>query len=450
MKAALVVDHGLGRSFVNGGGEVVNAYPELGEPGSKGVEWLIGVPGDALFAQLQSTGERVAAIAPAWANQAIVITDQNTFVLNRDGTWTRVGDGLTGPVQLAFNGTVGTAANGAIGIEITQTSVSQIIDADFYPTKTLDFIAGVFVGVRPGTDQYFISRPYSNTYEPQDFKTAEGSPDGLVAAVARDRELVLLGVSTTEVHGIVADAVFPFDSVQGSLTNYGCASPYSAILVEKSVIWLTNEGEVVQMAGYRPRRISSHMIEEELRELRDEWGMAFAWQYTEDGHRFYGLQVGGQTFVADLSWQTPRWAKREGAKKTTYPVTALNKVFEKTLFGDDMGRVREMGLEHLQSVDGDLPMTIGSMPQKGELEFNVSELELETIVGEGGNISIELSEDDGRTWSNQITGSLGALGNYIHQVVFNNLGSFRNMRVRVRVSGPVKKRVSSVARVEAY
>lgn len=445
MKVPFVLSHGKGRSFVGGGGELVNAYAQAAPTGTKEAAWLIGCPGTALFAQLLFDNEKIAAIQPAFGDKAVVVTDLSTYVLSADGTYTRLGAGLSGKVSTASNGVTVAAVNGTTGLWITASSVTVIADADFEPADTVAFLAGFFVFTQSGTGRYFITELYGIGIDGLDFATAESAPDNLVAVVALRRELWLLGTETVEVHSLTGGS-FPFGALTGVSITFGCVAPFSAIAVDQSVCWFAPNGIVYQSQGYGPLRISTHEIEEELTEIRDAWGDAFAWTYVEDGHQFYMLTVGGRTYGFDFA--TRLWHRRDTGGTGRHAANCAATVWNKVLVGDDRGRVLHLAKDYLDDAGVPMTVTMGSLPFRREGYFSVPSFEVDAEVGNGGVATLETSEDDGHTWSDRLEADMGAVGDYLRSLHWDQLGMFhKDFRARVRVSGNFRKRVAAAAEV---
>jgi hypothetical protein len=63
---------------------------------------------------------------------------------------------------------------------------------------------------------------------------------------------------------------------------------------------------------------------------------------------------------------------------------------------------------------------------------------LVTGAGSDPQITLEMSDDSGRTWRTAATKSLGLLGEYRSRVRWERLGSSRDRVYRVSISDPVK------------
>ena len=64
-----------------------------------------------------------------------------------------------------------------------------------------------------------------------------------------------------------------------------------------------------------------------------------------------------------------------------------------------------------------------------------------SIEGDGQDplISMQLSKDGARTWSNWFTTRMGKVGEYQTQAVYRRLGVAEQMTFKIRISAPVKK-----------
>ena len=452
-QVTLATSHGQGRSGVGRGGELINAFPQLAAEDAKAPAWLICAPGTALFKQLQTTGETVLAMEPAFTDRMVVVTDASIYSVQASGDYSVLGVGLPGPVSTAHNGQVAVVVNGVSGLVITQSAANVITDPDFLPADTVDFIAGYFVFTRSATNgagQYFISGVYTTDFDALDFATAESAPDNLLAVVALRREIWLFGAETVEVHAVTT-GTFPFQPLPGVSINHGCAAPLSAISVGQSVVWFSESGIIFQSIGYQALRISTHEIEEEIKALKADWANAYAWTYIEDGHEFYCLTV-GETATFTFDFATRRWHKRTSVGTDGRHIAkACASAFGKVFVGDTKGRIHELSTDYKTDVDGDVVMIVGSLPyeRKDKRHFNTPTLTIDCEVGQGAGATLEHSDDDGNSWSSRLSISLGALGEHNRVARWTRLGTSRRKRFRLRLYGDARKRMATTAELGA-
>jgi len=445
-KVQFAIEHGKGRSSVGSGSELVNMFAQRAPKGAKDSVYLLGTPGLSLFSMLATAGESVANLQP-FGNDVVVISDVSTYLLFSDGTYQYLGAGLSGSVSAATNGTVVCAVNGTTGVVITTTSVSVITDPDFLPADTVTFIGGFFVFNRRGSGQYFISSLYGTDFDALDFATAESAPDDTIAVLALRREIWLMGENTVEVHTLTGGS-FPFSPLTGVSINFGCASSFSARKVDQSIVWLSPDGIVYQSNGYAALRISTHEIEEEMKPLADQWATSFAWDYIEDGHQFYVLTMGTETFCFDFA--TRLWHKRSTISTGSHIAKTACRAFNKNLVGDATGRILEMSKTLNQDVDEDIVAIIGSIPYTANGQFfTVASFTIDSEVGNGGSATLEFSKTDGKTWSSRLLISLGLIGDHTRIAQWKRLGRHRDFRARIRLYGDVPRRISSTAEMKA-
>ena len=85
------------------------------------------------------------------------------------------------------------------------------------------------------------------------------------------------------------------------------------------------------------------------------------------------------------------------------------------------------------------------------MRCNALRIDIEVGVGINGTAQgsdpkamLKWSDDDGRTWSNERTASIGKIGETSKRVIFWKLGSYRKRIYKLRVTDPVRLNISSV------
>jgi len=123
-------------------------------------------------------------------------------------------------------------------------------------------------------------------------------------------------------------------------------------------------------------------------------------------------------------------------------------VFNKHLVGSRVtGKIYNMDMD-IYSDDGDYisrdrTYTFLSDEDK-RIRYNKLEIGVESGVGilsgQGSDpqISLQLSKDGARTWSNSYTGSIGKMGEFRRKVSFRRLGIAESMCFRIRITDPIK------------
>lgn len=211
---------------------------------------------------------------------------------------------ITDTTHLTINSTAGTHSGSAY-------SISPVV-----PASTMTFLGGYFIVSIPNSKQFNISALNDGTtWDELDFGTKDAYPDQ-IARVFADRNLLWIfgKEQSTEVWQNTGAALFPFQQVQGSLINYGCAAPYSVARLGNGLAWLaldTSRGGVtcVYAQGFSPSVISTPAVEfawNGYATVAD----AVAFSYTEEKHQFLVISfpTASATWVYDAT--TNQWHER--------------------------------------------------------------------------------------------------------------------------------------------
>jgi hypothetical protein len=454
----LALNYGMARASVASGGSLVNLYAQSAPVGAKDDVVLIGVPGTAVFAQLNRLVEgepaadtNVNAMIAAF-NKIVVVTDNASYLVAQDGTWTRFNTGLSGAVQVAWNRNDVAAVNGATGLWINQAECVAISDPDFYLADDVTFIDGYLVFNRAGTGQAFHTGRYSRTIAGLDFAEAEQAPDATKAVMASGDNLFLLGEDTTEVWYNAANPVgFTFSRIQGATMGHGVASAATVAEDDGRVFWLTSGGLVVMAAGPASvARISDDQVEAALKDRRDDWGGARAYVYADEGHLFYDLTVGDLTLSYDDA--TGFWHQRANYSRGCAIGRCYVQAWGKHFVGDDQGRILELSGAVYDDAGEPLVAEVVTMPYTNNRLFSaIGSLEIEMDTGLsplGGEYHVLLSaSSDGVVWDADRPMSAGKTGERGKIVEWRKLGARKTHRFRLRISDPFRRALLAKAHV---
>ena len=235
----------------------------------------------------------------------------------------------------------------------------------------------------------------------------------------------------------------------------GILSPYSAVEIDNSVVWVGKDefgqGIVYKAQGFSPVRISTTPIERLIQQSTSPETIN-AYAYQEEGNTFYVLTGGGlsTSLVYDLStqqWHERAYLNPDGIFESDLASCHMF-IFGKHLVGDRRnGKIYELSMDYYD--DGGEALcrerTYTHLSDEGQrIRYNRLEIGFETGVGlqsgQGSNplVTLTLSKDGARTWSDAYTASIGAVGKYQTKVEFRRLGVAEQMTFRIRVTDPVK------------
>jgi hypothetical protein len=364
-----------------------------------------------------------------------------------------------GVVNMAHNNTQLVIVGGTGGdvFNLASNAIAPITSEGWRGSKSVGFIDGYTIFVAPGTDQFYITAlDDASTMDALDFSSADAQPDNIVCALVLYRELVLLGLYTTEIWVNSGGAMFPLARYNSAQVDVGCVGKDAAIVAADSVFWIgqtrTGSGIVYRMAGHAPVRVSTRAIEQMLAKSTDI-GAASMWTYQVDGHEFIGINAPGleTTLVYDAALQ--QWHERAEWQAGWAPlrVTSVCFVSGGQYAGDAAGNLYRIDPE-VYAYGSDPMVRERTWPHmvKASMEpITFPGLELACTTGHGGAVTLELSNNGGFTFGPPLMRSLGAIGQWMQKVRWLMLGTAHDRVFRIRCSDPVPFNIHAVAVADA-
>ena len=244
---------------------------------------------------LGGSGSSATGTAVLVANSLQVTAITGTLYLGQ----TIQGVGITANTIITSFGT-GTGGLGTYNLNYTQAVSSETMyalnwtvlpatDGAFSGGNTVGTYDNYFVYNRPDTQQFGASDLLSPISNSLSFASKDGSPDNLVALIIDHREIYLMGEASSEVWVDVGAVPFPFQRIPGTSTQHGCAAKFSLSRLGNSFAYVSRnsrgQGQIMQMDGYKPTRISTHAVEQTL--VNQYIDDAIAWTYQLEGHECY-------------------------------------------------------------------------------------------------------------------------------------------------------------------
>jgi len=433
----------------------VNYFAEQAPPDAKSQVVVYNAPGTKAFASGLAGALRGAKLM---GGVLYVVAGNELYSINAAGTATELGTINTsaGNVSMAVNRASPQELCFVDGIEgwIYDTSggLVQITDGDFLAADTVTFQDGYFIFNEAGTSRFFISGiDDGKTYVATDTADAEGDPDSVVAVFSNHRELWVFGQETTEIFFNSGNLDFPFERISGAFVERGCAAPFSVAADDNTLFWLGDDFVVYRANGYTPQRVSTHAIEEDIRNFSDK-SDAIAFFATISGHKFYHLTfpTGRKSYVYDIS--TGMWHERESFGQRHWRATVYAFAYGKHLVGDTfVGRVGELDMDTFTEY-GAVMQGILTGPavhnDRKRVFHRRFELDIESGVGDTTGAAsdpqlwMDYSDDGGRTFSaRKPTRAMGKIGAYQQRLRWNQLGQSRNRVYRVTVADAIKRSI---------
>jgi len=365
-------------------------------------------------------------------------------------------------------------------------------DGAFSGGTTVDIVDNYFVYSRPSSQQFGASDALSPVSQALSFASKDGAPDNLVALIVDHREVYLLGESSSEVWVDVGAFPFPFQRIPGTSTQHGIAAQNSVARLGDSFAYVSRNlrgpGQIMQMQGYKPTRISTHAVENSL--VGQYIDDAIAWTYQLEGHEVYVVSFPtiNLTWAFDIAsgmWHkwlytdtTGAYSRHRGNCCAEFQGMVLvgdyanGKIYEldKAVYTDDGVNIRRLrraphlvadfqrqyfeefqiqfqpgvgttGLSvspfiYIGSPYIIYPTATLTIPPTQTVVLGVATLQHATTTQP--QAMLRWSDDGGSTWSKEHWTTIGALGKYQNRAIWRRLGQARDRVFEVVVTDPVK------------
>lgn len=452
--------------------ECVNWYPNI--PQVEGALSSGTLFGGAGISQILTTGianqaNRGAHVKdgkPYFLNGETLVRIDNSFDVNGVETFTAVNLGvITGDdrVSMADNGTqlmvLVPGGKGYIIDEAAGTPFLEITDPDFNANgspQLVVFIDGFFVCNTDSKKFIKSAANDGNNWNALDFGSAESDPDKINSLHVFNNKLYIAGSETTEEQQNLGLGGFPFQRT-GFFLDKGVFAPFSMISSNNSFMWIgggENESPAIwALTGNSAKKVSTTAIDSALQDFtQEEIESSFAYSYAQNGAYFVGFSLPTRTF--EYNTITGKWNERKsqiinskGLTETIrWRVNSIVTAYNRVLCGDSQdGRIGSVEVDTYTEYSDEIIRTVALQPLSDlGNAISVSSLEATFESGVGDltvlNPQIRLTTSkDGRSFNDELSRSLGGIGEYNKRQIWYRLGRFPRMTVfKLTMSDPVK------------
>jgi hypothetical protein len=208
-------------------------------------------------------------------------------------------------------------ASGGIAyiFNLNANTLTPILGATFSgPVNQVGICDGFFLASIKNSKEFYVSGALDAT----DWNTNGAAivsvfPDNIVSMTVVHREIFFTSDTKSVWYYDSGAPLFPFDVVQGSDMDQGCAATSSPTLLDNTVFWLSSDerghGKFFRANGYVPQRVSTHAIETAIQSYtRLDDTVCFAYQ--EQGHDFLVAYFPTQSVTWVLDVTTGMWHQR--------------------------------------------------------------------------------------------------------------------------------------------
>jgi len=434
----------------------INLYPVFDKQG-KEVSAMYSTAGLQYFTSGGSGEVRGAFVAGN--GRAFFVIGSELFEVDSVGVLTSRGTLLQsiGNISIAENGLEIAVCDGVnvYTMLYSDNTFARVLDADLPTSGTITFLDGYFVVNEVNSGKFYISALYDGqSWSALDFATAESSPDDLVRPFSAIGQLWLFGKNTLEIWSNTRNSSFPFQRISGAQISTGILAPHTATEHNGSMLWvgrdLKGSGIVYRTSGLSPQRISTDAIEKMIQSATDKENM-IGYVYQQEGHDFYVITGGGlkTSLVYDMStnlWHEKAFLNDAGEFEQHLGSCCIY-AFDKHIVGDRRNnKLYIMSLDYNDDAGSPLVrerIYTNISDEDQRIRYNSLVIGVETGVGEqtgstNPQISLQLSKDGARTWSNWYTVNIGKAGQFQTKVTFRRLGIAEIMTFKIRITDNVK------------
>lgn len=324
-------------------------------------------------------------------------------------------------------------------------------DDNPYDVRAVGYLGGYFIAVRDGTNRFYWSASQDGrTWDGLDFAAAESSPDELIDVYVVNDSLWLMGEESVEAWQLTGDADAPFARIEGLLLKKGIIATGCAAELDNTLFWWGHDNMIYRAGQGVPLRVSDNGIEEQLQGSVEKAVFSF----TFEGHAFLAVRTDTGTFVLDVSLPQPVWSEFGTWGRDNWRARTATTAGGDLIFGDDEdGRI--WAFEDDNWDDGDVLERRWSagFPGSGNIVVHVIGIignpgDTPLLSGQGSAPVLEIrsSRDNGKTFGDWRSASLGSQGRYRQRIEKRRWGLFDRQGgyFEFRVTDPVPIRASRV------
>ncbi len=421
----------------------MNLIPEFVLAG-KSKSALTSWPGSKLF----SSGSGVDRGMHTFAGTLYKVSSNTLYKIASDGTQTSLGaiDG-TNMCIFADDGATMRIATGSKDYQLVGTTLTEITDTDLNPGNSVTYLNQQMLNDSNGGQFQVSDVGVPGSISPNNFATAESSPDDTTRVFAfSERAYVFGDGNSIETWWNSGTGNPPFDRVNGGTMQIGLKSPYSVAASSSFVYFLGSDNSVYRFSSTQAEAVTPIAIAnafEGFTKTNDARGFVINFE----GQSFYVINFvsEGKSFV--FSENASAWFQiSSGADQGAYVGTSYASAYGKMFIGNN-GNVLELDLDTFTDNGDDIIRERVSAPiispTGGRIGMSKFTLIMETgvglITGQGENpqIMFQASYDGGKSWTDEDWVSIGRLGEGRAKVEWHNMATAYEIDIRFRVSDPV-------------
>lgn len=438
-----------------------NFYPQLIQSQKARSQYILAsYPGKKLFATQEGGIDRGMIVHK---NVLYKVTGEKLYSVSADGTHTELGD-ITGSERCVFAGigsNIVIVSDGSAW-QYDGSTVSAITDGDLETPNACAHLNNQIIYDGDGGRFAVSDVGDATSIDPLNYATAESNADDLVRPYTFKQVLYLFGTDTIERWWNSGQGNPPFDRFQGGITQTGLAALHSVANDDDNIYFLGNDNQIYAIRGSSSSVIEPLLPEPMVREISNYARVSDAVGYciNLNGQWIYVL-----TFpFANKTWALPiggEWFELSSGANAGRDIANSYVYFNRKHLLSDYrnGNIYELDDETYSDNGEEIIRQRDTAPIHGGLfgapgkrvEMSRFELIMERGVGllsgqgENPQIMLSVSDDGGKTFSAEMWGTIGRLGEFMWKVEWFALGSFENRIIRIKTSDAVHYSIHSAA-----
>jgi len=395
-------------------------------------------------------------------DRAFIVAKDTAYLVSSGGAVTALTGTIAGDGLVEIDGGLDADGNSVIrftnGTQLYEhvSSGTTVVEETDYPglggAASVAFWSGYWLAPDAGSDYTYYQEPGSGSWTALEFAAAEYRPDPLKGVRVLGDQAFLMGAATVEPWYLTGNSSDPMGPTAGLKFDVGCRAIAAAVVCKTALIWVTDDCAVVMSEGGAPRLISDNGLVEQIR--RTAAADLSATFFIQDGHPCYVLHLGTSgTWVYDLSSQ--RWSEFSSLGYDYWRPRFLANLGE-TVLAADRNSNQTWLLDPDSGTDAGVavPKQFDAFVTVPEGSIILGSIELDCLRGDAPTsdpddesiMSLQISRDDGASWSSPRERGLGVRGARTVRPRWNGLGQVRapGAILRFSCSGPGRFRVSGV------
>jgi len=434
--------------------QTINFWPQLqSNAGAKSSYILESFPGLVLF----SAGVNRDRGMFTHKNVVYQVSGTDLVSINSAGVRTVLGV-IPGKGRCIFDALVDSIiiVTGGRVFEWDQTTLTEGDPADFETPKSVTVINNQ--AIYDGDESRFcvsdVGEPL--TINGLNYGSAESKADEMVRPFAFNEVVRMFGTETVEGWWNSGEGNPPFDRLEGGILNIGLKALESVAVNDRNLYFLGTDSQVYVISGGDAVAISPQPITREIDQFTTA-SDAIGWCMNYQGQEFYVL-----TFITDnrtfIYPEGGEWFQlSSGVIGGRYRGQGYCFCYNKHLITDSTSNIyylsdsaySENGAV-IQRTRDSAPIHGGLFGQPGKsIEMGSLVLIMEkgtgTVAQTAPVVMLSFSDDGGKTWSEQMFGDIGSMGQFQREVRWDGLGSFESRIIRIQTSDDVYYSIHSAS-----